>query len=406
MCDQAGDPRLPWQSVAGILVEVGSESGSDHAAGDAPAARAWTSRSHGSPTSTAPVAATTTGTSTAPVRAAAPLESTEPTLPVASVARRLGVAPSTLRTWDRRYGLGPSRHTDGRHRRYGSADIGRLELMQRALLRGASTAEAARYALERMPKAPATATPRRAAPAPPPTMSLRIDTPDGAVVLPAEEPPGAAEDGGIFGPSRFARRLSAAALAMDVHGVQRLLAEAIIEDGPLQAWEDVIHPVLSALGGRRRSSGDSTGAAVEHVLAECALAALVRATPMITAPRNRRPILLGCVPEERQGLSSHVLAAGLAGRGLFSQVLGPAQPADVLAVVIRRVLPSAVVLWAQRGSAADPRLFTRLSRGRQRSRMFACGPGWDAEELPPKAELLGDLPSAVSRIEYVLLGDG
>src|SRR4051794_24186693 len=33
----------------------------------------------------------------------------EPTLPVASVARRLGVAPSTLRTWDRRYGLGPSR---------------------------------------------------------------------------------------------------------------------------------------------------------------------------------------------------------------------------------------------------------------------------------------------------------
>ena len=76
----------------------------------------------------------------------------EPTLPVASVARRLGVAPSTLRTWDRRYGLGPSRHTDGRHRRYGSSDIGRLELMQRALLSGASTAEAARYALEQMPR--------------------------------------------------------------------------------------------------------------------------------------------------------------------------------------------------------------------------------------------------------------
>lgn len=76
----------------------------------------------------------------------------EPTLPVASVARRLGVAPSTLRTWDRRYGLGPSRHTDGRHRRYGTSDIGRLELMQRALLSGASTAEAARYALEQIPR--------------------------------------------------------------------------------------------------------------------------------------------------------------------------------------------------------------------------------------------------------------
>ncbi|MEY3685921.1 MAG: hypothetical protein RJB00_871, partial [Actinomycetota bacterium] len=29
-------------------------------------------------------------------------------LTVASVARRLGIAPATLRTWDRRYGLGPS----------------------------------------------------------------------------------------------------------------------------------------------------------------------------------------------------------------------------------------------------------------------------------------------------------
>ena len=71
----------------------------------------------------------------------------EPMLSVAAVARRLGVAPATLRTWDRRYGLGPTDHTTGRHRRYGDRDIARLELMQRALLRGASPAEAARYAL-------------------------------------------------------------------------------------------------------------------------------------------------------------------------------------------------------------------------------------------------------------------
>ncbi|MBD9732408.1 MerR family transcriptional regulator, partial [Streptomyces sp. SID8111] len=30
------------------------------------------------------------------------------------VARRLGVAPTTVRTWDRRYGLGPDAHTGGR----------------------------------------------------------------------------------------------------------------------------------------------------------------------------------------------------------------------------------------------------------------------------------------------------
>ena len=55
---------------------------------------------------------------------------TEPWLTVAAVARRLGVAPATLRTWDRRYGIGPSGHAPGRHRRYSPEDMGRLELMQ------------------------------------------------------------------------------------------------------------------------------------------------------------------------------------------------------------------------------------------------------------------------------------
>ena len=33
-----------------------------------------------------------------------------PALGVVAVARRLGVATGTLRTWDRRYGLGPGEH--------------------------------------------------------------------------------------------------------------------------------------------------------------------------------------------------------------------------------------------------------------------------------------------------------
>ena len=38
-------------------------------------------------------------------------------LSVAAVARRIGIAPATLRTWDRRYGLGPTLHKAGSHRR-------------------------------------------------------------------------------------------------------------------------------------------------------------------------------------------------------------------------------------------------------------------------------------------------
>lgn len=70
-----------------------------------------------------------------------------PMLTVAAVARRLGVAPSTLRTWDRRYRLGPSAHTAGAHRRYGPADLRRLMIMRRLTMEGVPPAEAAEIAL-------------------------------------------------------------------------------------------------------------------------------------------------------------------------------------------------------------------------------------------------------------------
>jgi DNA-binding transcriptional MerR regulator len=317
----------------------------------------------------------------------------EPTLPVASVARRLGVAPSTLRTWDRRYGLGPSRHTDGHHRRYGTSDIGRLELMQRALSRGASTADAARYALEQIPKAIAVQAEQSMSS---PRFETRFETPDGAVGSLAEQ----ASAGERGGPTRPARRLSTAALAMDVGAIQRMVTETIAEAGVLAAWEGVIDPVLSALGARWR--GVRAGAEVEYLLAECVLAALIRATPVPDKPRNHRPVLLGCVPEERDSMAIYALAACLAERRLGTQLFGVPLPADVLAVAVRRSAPAAVVLWARRGGIADPTLFARVSRGR----LFACGPGWDSAALPDNVELLDGVASAVERIECVLVGPG
>src|SRR5690606_18756745 len=70
-----------------------------------------------------------------------------PSLTVAAVARRLGVAPATLRTWDRRYGLGPSEHLAGSHRRYSAQDVARLLVMRRLTLEGVAPSEAARAAL-------------------------------------------------------------------------------------------------------------------------------------------------------------------------------------------------------------------------------------------------------------------
>jgi DNA-binding transcriptional MerR regulator len=52
-------------------------------------------------------------------------------LTAGAAARRLGIAVTTLRSWHQRYGLGPSRHESGQHRRYTEGDLARLDLMRR-----------------------------------------------------------------------------------------------------------------------------------------------------------------------------------------------------------------------------------------------------------------------------------
>ncbi|TQM82574.1 MerR-like DNA binding protein [Saccharothrix saharensis] len=302
------------------------------------------------------------------------------TLSVAAVARRLGVAPATLRTWDRRYGLGPSDHTTGRHRKYAPLDVARLELMQRALLRGASSAEAAKYALASPVRTPPTAVPA----------SLTGGELDGG---------GPAGGRGLKLPvaNRRARVVGRAALAMDSAAVQTLLADAIEADGVITTWDEVVRPVMAAISAKWEHSG--AGVEVAHLVEECALAALVRATPVVTSPRNHRPVLLACMPDERHDLPLYPLAAVLALRGVGVRQLGAALPADALAAAVRRTAPAAVVLWAQLPRYADPGVVTALPRTRQQVRVFVGGPGWERGVVPQPADRITTLPSAADAIE-------
>jgi hypothetical protein len=319
-----------------------------------------------------------------------PPDPAAPALSVAAVARRLGIAPATLRTWDRRYGVGPTGHATGRHRRYDGHDVARLELMQSALLRGASPSEAARYAL--------TATP----------VSAQVDPPSAPVEdeAPTQVGPRPAtwwcpdEDAlRLTGAGRVAKGLGRAVSAMDSVGAQRLLGEAIEAGGVPHAWDDVVRPVLDAMAQRWTHSG--TSVEIEHLLYECVLASLIRATPLVTAPRNPRPVLLACVPGERHSLPLHGLDATLASRGIGTRMLGPALPADALAAAVRRIAPAAVVLWAQ--LPADPALAQRMPRSRQRTRLFLAGPGWRVVGGDPRLVLPDGIGPAADGIERAVL---
>ena len=69
-------------------------------------------------------------------------------LSVTATAERLGISPSTLRTWERRYGLGPSERELGSRRRYSVADVEILETVVKLVKSGVPLSEAARSVKE------------------------------------------------------------------------------------------------------------------------------------------------------------------------------------------------------------------------------------------------------------------
>lgn len=333
-------------------------------------------------------------------------EQDSPRLTVAAVARRMGIAPATLRTWDRRYGLGPSAHSAGRHRRYGPEDIARLERMQRALLRGASPAEAARYAQSsESPQGDQNAlvVPRSTDPA---TKEPRLLS--GALGASGEQTAeiGTTSNTGgrglrLTGAGPRTRGLGRAVLALDSWSVQELLWESIETDGIVAVWCDVLQPVLGALRERRQRSG--SGIEAQQLLVDCAATVLRTVIATAPSPVNPRPVLLAAVPGESQGLDLVALAAALAVNGVGHRLFGGVLPKEGLDAAVKRAAPAAVVLWAEQPHYAAPQLLAEIPNTRQRARVFAAGPGWGADPLPVHAEHLGSLERAVARISETLL---
>lgn len=346
----------------------------------------------------------------------------EPRLTVSGAARRLGIAPATLRTWDRRYGVGPSDHAQGRHRRYTTADMARLEAMQQALVKGASPAEAARYAQAAdLPlRARAAPRPADAAPsAPRPVPGPRPRWPDPAagidVIASLGRPGpqhrdaaplvvGAARGGGglrMPGAGTAARGLARAALALDSAAVRRIVEESIARDGLAVAWDEVVRPALDAVQVRVRVTG--RGVEVARLLEGAVIAVCHVRAHAAPVALPTRPVLLAGMPGDQDGVPLAVLAALLAERCIAVRPLGPALPADALGAAVRRVAPAAVVLWSHDAATADAEVVAALPVTRPRFRIFAAGPGWAGVVLPRTVIRMATPTDAVGGIADTVL---
>lgn len=317
-----------------------------------------------------------------------------PGLTVAAVARRLGVAPATLRTWDRRYGLGPTERTAGSHRRYSALDVARLDLMRRLVNTGVPPGDAARAALE-AEVSPATTSPVLVEGGPTEQSSdLDVDT-----LFPENGPAGGGNVIPLPDGSPAVRGLARAAMSLDSIACADIVRETIERRGVVWTWDELVSPVLVGVGRRWEATG--TGIEVEHLLSESVIAALTGVTAKLRAPVNPRPVLLACAPSEMHSLPLFAVAAALSERQIGSRVLGARVPHDALVAAVRRTGPSAVMIWAYDAVTGTGDALRDLPSMRPAPVVLAAGPGW-VDPLPSGVAHVTDLVGAVARVAHAV----
>ncbi|GAA2701490.1 MerR family transcriptional regulator [Micromonospora olivasterospora] len=314
-------------------------------------------------------------------------------LSAGAVARRLGVAVTTLRSWHQRYGLGPSQHVPGQHRRYTPADLARLEVMRRLTAEGVPPVEAARWA-------------RRAPAAQTPTASPYERPPHGDpnhVPAVGEAAQGRVGEGrsarggrgvpvGRAGPA--ARGLARAAVRLDSVAIAEAIGRHLAAEGVVATWDRLLRPVLAGIGDRHAATAGLIE--VEHLVSRCVSEAFAAVARGRTAAGPAR-ILLSCADEEQHTLPLEALAAALTEAGVAYRTLGARVPAAALVEAVNRTGPAAVVLWSHTRDTASPAQLAALLSGPRRPLLvLAAGPGWQADALPAGVLRPADLAEALA----------
>ncbi len=279
-------------------------------------------------------------------------ESEEELLTVAAVARRLGVAPATLRTWDRRYGLGASSHEAGEHRKYCPEDLAKMMMMRRLISAGVTPADAA----EKAKKSKGT---------------VKLEK----IVREFE----VRED--------IVAGINKALQAFDVEFVEETLRAEFDEDGVELTWHEIIVPTLIEIGEAWQASGE--GIEIEHAFTEILKKILRERSTPIESPVNGHPVVIAAVGEEAHSLPLHALEALLCEMKIKTHFLGARTPFEAVSATVTRLAPPAVFLWALFPQNANPDFYRNLPSIRPAPRIVLGGPGWDPSECSDATLVMG-----------------
>lgn len=272
----------------------------------------------------------------------------EVTWSVGMVSDRLGISASTLRTWERRYGLGPTLRTSGGHRRYSALDIDRVDLMRRLLARGVTAQEAAKVAKR--------------------LVGDQVSTPE---VEPDEQP---APDH-----RRLADRFVEAAQAFDARALHQVAGAALDTLGAVDAWDDVFVPAFVEIG--ERWADGRLGVEGEHLASSSVLSAMRAHSRRQTLPDLDRSasVIVASAEDDQHKLPVVALEAALCEHGISSVELGSRLPASALETILTTVRPRVLFLWASMTRPPRDPVTAVLDRLAADTLVVLAGPGWPEE---------------------------
>lgn len=262
---------------------------------------------------------------------------------VGAVSDRLGITASTLRTWERRYGVGPSFRTQGGHRRYTDRDIDRVELMRRLVGRGVSAQDAARVArtLDREEL----------------SLALTDEASRKPVRLSTED---------------LVDALMAAVVTGNLERLSELSAGLMRRGRLADTWRDVLAPVLV------RMSLESSAGALPVESEAAATGVIIRELRGFVVS-ERLPetgstgVLFARNVAEPDAVPLLALEAALSQAGVVTRTVGPEAGTRSIAGLITQLRPDVLVTW---GHPPDPTLRRAMEDLDGETSMVQMLPGW------------------------------
>jgi MerR family transcriptional regulator, light-induced transcriptional regulator len=262
-----------------------------------------------------------------------------PRLRIGELSRRTGVAPDTLRAWERRYGLLNPERSEGGFRLYGREDEQRVRAMKGLIDSGVSAAESARLAVADI----------------------------GAEVESRAPGGGSLESEAARLREELERFDEAAAHATLDATLARLTASGFVEQ--------IVLPTIREIG-RRWESGDIS-VAQEHFatgLLRERMLALGRAWGAGIGPRA----LLACPPGEFHDLGLAAFGVALRERGWRVTYLGADTPIETISRTAADLRPAAIVLAALDADRFEA-VADRIASLARAAPVLLAGAGADAE---------------------------